>query len=375
MQNPNRAFSFTFLGLLLTLGVVDSIRHGLALNADPRRWEYSPDPEEMPEAAGPWRENIRLERSTYGDLSTIGKLLPFRREMVETLSTDSYGFRNPGVRDGENFDAVILGDCFLMGSDGDLFHRHLEKVSGLRIYNYHHRRIWDFFSDSRFASQRPKFLIVERAERGFNSAHFQWLMDPRPSSKDTLSGIDRFKLKLRRWGNVASHSIFMESAQWALATLKYRLDRRLPGAIPKIVPALGMLFFHEEVFTHAQTLDERGLPAVLDSLTVLDRICRSRDIRLVVLMVPDKYSIYGRFASGRDAPADRGDILSPALGAGLRDRGILFADIFPLFKARGELTAPLLYERDDTRWTSLGKKLAAEEFCRQVPICVSSFPR
>ena len=350
------------------MGLVDAIHHGSVMAGDPRRMEgASLSPGGVP-ALGPWQGNVHIVRQTYGDISYVGRLLPFRRAVVETLSTDAYGFRNPSYREGEAFDAVIIGDCFLEGRDGDLFHKHLERASGMKVYNYNHRRPRDFFSDARFAAKQPRFLIMERIERGFDDHYFQWFMNPGLLPEETLSDWDRIESRVYRWGNVFSHSFFMESLQWGLATFHYRVEKRLPGSVPLIVPALGMLFLAEETTAHSLTVAERGLPAVLDSLSSLDAMCRARNIQLIVLMVPDKFSIYGQWASGREVAENRGDILRPALVSGLAERKIPFVDIMPLYKARSALSDSLLYELDDTRWTPLGKRLAAEEFSRQLSI-------
>jgi hypothetical protein len=362
LMNASKKFSLLFMSALGLAGMSDAIRHFRMLSLDPTRPEAERGTDSAGALLGHYRGNLDVTHASWGDLSRIGRLLPFRHGYLERYVTDAFGFRNAG--NGGPYDAVILGDCFLGGDAGELFHEDLEKESGLRIYDYEGLTAREFLADPRFA-RAPPLLIVERVERGFNGPWARKFMASpgiRPAAE--AAGDARYT-KLHRLFDVSPHSLVAEQMQWLVATARYFFLHRLPKAVPLYAARNRMLFFREETEEHARGPAERCLAETLDSLASLRRLAEARRMRLLVIMVPDKYTLYGKMADGA-APEDSAEAWRAAAFAGLKERGIDFVDLFPEFLSEARLESDpaalgdsLLYYSDDTRWAPKGRRLAA----------------
>ena len=113
----------------------------------------------------------------------------------------------------------------------------------------------------------------------------------------------------------------------------------------------------------------RALPAMLDGalgyLREFARICRSRKIALVVVLIPDEVQVdgglEGRVRAWLGATAEgawSAALPNERLAAGLADLGVDFLDLLPPFARAG--SARRLYKPRDTHWNIAGNELAAE---------------
>lgn len=384
MKVPPRAFSLSFLALLMGIGAMDAARHAVALTRDPYRLRHRVGVDSAGGFLGGWKSNLDIRFFEAGDLARTAHILPFAREHEVRIVTDPWGFLNPGYRPGGTYDAVIIGDCMSRGSPGEMLHEYLAGASGRAFYNYNHLPAKAFLKDQRFRASPPGVIILQRVERGFNG---WWVRDelsnfdpgpPRPRKgppwRRTLGRIrDKIPHFRERWRNtldVFRHSLLKEQLQWVMSTVRYRATGRLPESVPALAPETGMLFLQDEVSSHGQTAAERDLPEVLDSLEAFGRLCRARGITLAVLLVPDKYTIYGDGVPGRGT--DMGPAFRAALQTGLRERGLLALDVVPALAAEAGRRDSLLYYTDDTRWTPFARRLAAREIARQLEVLAPS---
>jgi hypothetical protein len=98
------------------------------------------------------------------------------------------------------------------------------------------------------------------------------------------------------------------------------------------------------------------------------RKLQEHDLHLAVLLVPNKYTVYGPLAVGGRGETEGGRLLA-GIADRLRSSGVPVIDVTPLFTARAALGLPrheYLYWRDDTHWNAGGIELAAEALWREV---------
>jgi hypothetical protein len=88
----------------------------------------------------------------------------------------------------------------------------------------------------------------------------------------------------------------------------------------------------------------------------------------VVLLVPNKYTVYGPLTVGSPGAAEGGRLLA-GIADRLRDSGVPGVDVTPLFAAQAAAGLPrheYLYWRDDTHWNARGIRLAADAIWQEV---------
>lgn len=120
----------------------------------------------------------------------------------------------------------------------------------------------------------------------------------------------------------------------------------------------GFLFFAEAL--HAEPLTDQELSALTDKLTALEQALAADGRRLIILIAPDKASVYPEMLPLHLLPPQP-DPLRQA-NASLRDAGLTVLD------AQGLLTAHknegLLYFRGDSHWNARGARIIYQELMR-----------
>lgn len=120
----------------------------------------------------------------------------------------------------------------------------------------------------------------------------------------------------------------------------------------------GFLFFAESLYT--EPLTDQELAALTDKLTALEQALAADGRRLIILIAPDKASVYPEMLPLHVLPRQP-DPLQQA-NASLRDAGLTVLD------AQGLLTAHkgegLLYFRGDSHWNTRGARIICQELMR-----------
>lgn len=113
---------------------------------------------------GPFYPNMRLSRIEVGD---IGSKTIWGEKKHVTWVTDSYGFRFDEKNKVDNYDIVIVGDSFVVGtsvSQEDMLDRQLSKLTGKSIYPYAPYKFNEFMEDNRFIGNMPSVIIYAISE-------------------------------------------------------------------------------------------------------------------------------------------------------------------------------------------------------------------
>jgi hypothetical protein len=123
-----------------------------------------------------------------------------------------------------------------------------------------------------------------------------------------------------------------------------------------------MLFYPDEL-----QADKETTPPATAYWTALREELRAHGLELLVLLVPDKYTVYHELLRTPLAPAARPGERMDRLEHALADAGVPVVNLRRSFStaarrlfARGEY----VYWRDDTHWNPRGIRIAAEEIAR-----------
>lgn len=318
---------------------------------------------------------LRYEKSG-GDLNRIGKVsVPreYRDRFRGTYPEERLYLDYPGAEaEGMGpFDVLTVGDSFSQqGLSG--YQNILAAESSLRVVNldgYAYRldnplKLLDSVSRGNFFDiLRPRFVVLEIIER-----RISWY-GQNLNPVDAVDFAD-FESRYRREASLAESAApnitldyFSDIAKFFVFNLLYRFDSRafvsqvynleLTADLFSVYPRR-LLFFDEDIAN--VRFGEYGYVRDLnDELNqIADRLAE-RGVLLIVMPTPDKSDLYGEFIKNDRLPRER-----------------FFASLEALEKRYAYLNAKALllphlragekdiYFADDTHWSPLGARIAAE---------------
>ncbi len=258
---------------------------------------------------------------TYGDLSALANLRRLRQYRREIFTTDTYGYRNPSVPSQASAPvAMLLGDSFGLGSgteDSETLTAHLGRLWGRTVYN--------------------------------GSG-----MTPQADLKQ----IRRLARELRMRGNLVIYE-YLERQGLPSVPSRPPWSSRKTSAGAQDQPATGASPFSWEL-SRLRILANRMYRFFQN---------RSDGFQLIVLLVPNKSTVYEPLLLGREAQNRPGSDYLDRLERSLSSAGLPVVNLKNVFQAQAARELPsnsYLYWLDDTHWNGHGMRIAAEEIDQAV---------
>jgi len=304
---------------------------------------------------------------TYGDLSALANLRRLRVYRTEIFTTDAYGYRNPRLPSRALPPvAMLLGDSFGLGSgteDSQTLTAHLGQLWGRTVYNGSGMTPQADLNQIRLLARelgmRGSLVIYEYLERqGLPSIPSK---APRFSRKRSPGAEER---------PAAEPSPF----SWELSRLRivanrmYRFfqnDRILPNPYARNASVRRLANGAETLFLPGEREgDNASRPVDATYWVWLQRELRSDGFQLVVLLVPDKFTVYEPLLLGLEAKGRPGSDYLDRIERSLSAAGVPVVNLKSVFLARAARELPsksYLYWLDDTHWNGHGMRIAAEE--------------
>jgi hypothetical protein len=339
-----------------------------------RAWEAA----RTPGGDGPFLPSFTYRNArAYGDLAGLGNLPEAREIHPELFVTDSFGYPNPpGTLDRGPADILLYGSSFSVGAEVPVsaaLPAQLARRTGNVVYNAASGdyRLPELLSVARRALKAGGTVMFEYPENR-DPPGMLAVIAPRgvAACRQSLRRVDLAAL-CSRWFPLRRHLEFSP-----LAVLAQRGRKRLENG--RIFPNP----YATRVVSRRLSLEE-GIAA--DMLFLADdtiRVHRPPSLegaaryfhwvrgkvegagyRLVVLLVPDKYTVYRRLLVPPDSTPLPGDRYLPDLATRLHADGIPVADLSATFReaaTRGLGSGTTIYFRDDTHWNARGIALAAD---------------
>jgi hypothetical protein len=304
--------------------------------------------------------------AVYGDLVSLGNLRQLRLyPRTVTFTTDSLGFRNDEQpRDAR---AILVGDSFAVAGEtnAQTVAGQLSRIAGCRVYNAGSQG-WgvqpptpqEILGLARQLQMKGGLVIFERVER---------LGSPQIPA---LEGGWADKWRDGPWFSlgqrVAVFARVSPAKLWAEELFK-RLqdDVALPNPYASRVIRKTlrngdwMLFYTDEVRPH----QHRG-PISIEYWTWLNRELTRAGFSLLVVLVPDKYTVYYPWVSDPDATVVQPGEFLESTAAALRRAGMQVIDLTQPLRRRAQddlQRGSYAYSRDDTHWDASGIEVAASE--------------
>jgi hypothetical protein len=315
--------------------------------------------------------NLRLEvPATYGDLARMANIQDSEERRSLRISTDALGFRN--VEASGPVAGILFGDSFSIAGDDDreTLSAQLGQRIGCTLYNA-------ASPDEEF--RRPDLSLVRSLAKRVGVANGFVLIEQveRRALVARTPRERRVRGKFRRlwsqfWQEVRRLTRDSPVKRFAENTMKaIRDDRILPNNyLQNVVEAklrngARMLFLPSELRTYEIT----RLPP-LDYWINLNRDLDRLRLKLLVVLVPNKHTVYRPLLEGRQpSPAGDQDLLAQ-LESALRAAGVLVINLTPVLRRHAEAGLPrhqYVYWRNDTHWNAEGVRIAADEIVRRFP--------
>ncbi len=302
----------------------------------------------------------------YGDLAALGNCAECRDYRPLLVHMDSRGFPNPPA--SSPYNAILVGDSFAVGAQqlpDSTLAAQLSTATGLSIYN---------------ASCSGHILgreLVLRLINDLGLTHgtvFFELMDRSASIRGEALEQESFSTLEDAPPVRSLYRLFQIAQQSSLQNLsRETVGRMYDGSflpnpyaarvIRKNMPdGKPILFYPEDAQDGAS-----GTPKLWSEyFRSLNKELWQRNFRLVVILVPSKYTVYQPFL--KDAVETNKSRQFEELKADLRDLTVV--NTTPAMKkaaADALANGELLYWRDDTHWNSDGVRVAVAEVEKSLP--------
>jgi hypothetical protein len=329
---------------------------------------------------GAFRVNSRYENgSSYGDLASLGNLPAMREYRHEVFSTDGFGFRrNADTGNDGPYRALLVGDSMSVGpglTDNETLAARLERKWRTRVYNGASAETDpQGLNHILFLTQRLHItegtVIYEYLER-HDLPRAEELVDLSSSSSwPCESWRSRFSVWLEGFSEISGLQIVAERVYKSLSNdlifpnpFKSSVERKtLKNGEP-------ILFYPEDIRSSRmrRSVDVSGFQEFAAEL-------QKRNLRLVVLLVPNKYTVYGPLLKDDDALEGETPLFLNEVEKALREASIPVVNLVNLFRQKAQEDYKrhvYIYWRDDIHWNSRGVELAAEEISEREPMPVS----
>lgn len=329
---------------------------------------------------GPFRANASYANSlSYGDLASMGNMPEYRQYRQEIFSTDGFGFRRNShlLAYPSKYEVILVGDSMAVGTgvnDEATLAAQLEPYLESRVYN------------GAGPVTDPKFDHILSLARRLNITNGTVLYEyverdnlPRPEeifgdtfSKEKHSACQNLATRLSVW-----YEGFIETSPLKIIAQqifrKLQNDSILPNIFKSNVVSKTLrkgepiLFYPPDVanfITNARTgrsVDVSGLRGLAVEL-------EKHDLRLVVVLVPDKYTVYQPLLKEDDMEKHAQELYLNVVEGALKEAGIPVINLVNVFRQKAQEYYQkdlYIYWRDDTHWNAKGIELAAEEILKQ----------
>lgn len=323
---------------------------------------------------GPFTPNIQIKTpSTYGDLANLGNLPAMREYRSSTFTTDSLGFNNPFPQSTVP-QVIFLGDSFALPSDvpeSRTFASQLADLRGSPVFNAGGvlpLRLAPLRDLSPRLGMKTGYVVYEFLERHLD--------EPPPLNTDSggnyLHSIPAEVLGVRRWEEIRlplRNYILFSPLQAMVQKLDKSLcdDILLPNRytqnvlIHPLKNGDSLLFLAHDLASQKVTASQVAVWA--SYFEWYSEQLKQEGLTLVVLLIPNKYTVYGpSFSFPANTAVNERNLgnLQNLLAA----RQIPVVNLLGPFRAQAaaDLDSHLyLYWKDDTHWNERGMSVAAKQ--------------
>ncbi len=301
---------------------------------------------------GPFRTNLTYQNShAYGDLASLANCTDCRQYRPMNVHIDERGFANPAS--SGPYDAILVGDSFGVGAEqasGETLAAQISLRTGLTLYNA--------CSPVRAISRQSLLNLIDQLGMTHGTVFFE-LMDWSLSYYNAAQQDPRLR-GFDRWAKDVAYSPLVNISRDVVGRL---YDGRLmpnpyaTNVVRKRLPDGRPILFQVDDVIDAPSVAPRLWTKYFRALS---EDLRERNFRLIVILVPSKYTVYQPLI--KNAPKTNKSRAFDELQQDLQ--GIPVVNTTPALQqaaADNLKHGSLLYWSDDTHWNADGVHIAADQ--------------
>lgn len=331
----------------------------------------------------PFRPFIKYDGPMVGDMPTMSYfIIPKSDIRYQVIQIDEYGFRNRIGLLNKPIDAVVVGTSFVGGAQEtqkNLVPDLLIDKYGIRAYNYATQTLMQFWGDKRFIKNPPKFLIVLATENEvfMEGSYVDTLTD-------SLEDHEVKKWSSNKAWDKENNAFIYDYNHIVTYTNRFSILRYDLRIIYKYIintfyskktladrfltrdyaydPTTKIFFWNiNSPYSIKNKENEKTIKRTLQDLKNTRDILKKRGMQLIVGIMPNKGSLYGK--PFKNIPADERSL--PELEKAMEKDGIehinLFEPTFSLAKS-----GKLVYYKDDGHWNSEANRIIADLLAKKI---------
>lgn len=312
---------------------------------------------------------LTREDAFYGDIFNISQVRTFKQPIALNPTKSATRLRDAEV--------IVIGDSFMNASLQSpklayLLEDALEKPTWYVQQNPHYTIAPSLFFDQNKKSRHADVLVWEQVERNIVGNYhddasqaevdIEALIPLRVKETLAYSRYTRVRDAALRTDPVlflVTHARVTRPAFEQLATTRFLLTGDISPRTPEVSLDPVMGFYDVELEAARRVLSDVDIAVIADAIAEEVRHVEERGVSVVYLPLPSKYTVYRSLLKNQEY-----NELLPRLVPALRERGILVADVLPLFEQHVRDGGKLLYHCCDTHWVAPAKKIAVDEVRR-----------
>jgi hypothetical protein len=322
---------------------------------------------------GPFRAGVKIEKpAVCGDLATMANRSDLCAYRPETFETDEWGFRNSKAVwetavSGAGASVVVFGDSFAFGqgvTQEEKPSAQLARVTGRTVYDAagkfelaHLRWVVDHLPN------KPRWVVYFHLERHFHRAaearEWDEVIDENNPINKTRIFFDSFKA----YNPLKIISARFEKKYFTPGLFPNRYDEGIPHGV--LSDGREFLFLKSSVERYGdrrsgQESEEAGY------FSQLSASLKERGVKLAVVLIPEKYTVYAPLLAKRPAGIDEKHYFE-YLQLELEKRGVTALNLVPSLTETAKEGLPsgtYYYWPDDTHWNARGIEHSARAISR-----------
>ena len=320
---------------------------------------------------GPFRSDFSHHKDQIcGDLASMANRPDLCVYRPETFITDPWGYRNTHEVWERSNEVLLLGDSFALGQGVTQKLTpavQLTELLGKNVYGGGGRFELDYIRwllDH--LKEKPRMAVFLHLER-----HHHKSRELKDWNKP-LNENNPFKKIQIIWESFWNYN--------PLKVIVANLDKKYvtPGIFPnrygQNIPIFRLrngrdfLFLKSSVDQYGDPHDH-NLESEAEYFEGFNKIFVERGIKLLFVLVPEKYSVYAHLIENPATPVLLGSAYLDDLQQELSKRHVSSINLLPILKAQAAKLfehSEYVYWPDDTHWNSTGIHIAAEEISRQI---------
>jgi hypothetical protein len=221
-----------------------------------------------------------------------------------------------------------------------------------------------FLSEQKFDKSKQRYLILESSERLSTERALEYGRESKPVYEPPRVIVNMIK-DIFFYTDV---NYFFRNNYLTKETINFASDfsfnnfRQINNNIGAYSLNPDFLFYNEDTDFRKIIKTEDDINETANKVDILRQKLNEYNIKLIYVIIPDKYSVYNEFVKGNHEPDNYLISLSQKLNA----KGINYIDLYSLYRQYKNIPAEYLYYKSDTHFNEKGREILIDECLKRI---------